>query len=616
MSEKHEAPAAPGRPAISSPIWPLGSCAAICALLWILAWKRNAARLPLHGFTPLSLAFFAPFEAPFLLTAGVVEMAVLAWVAAIYYRRPHPWLEAKWRELLERPRAAMGALAFVAFALAMSIALGVVHLHTMNEDEKTYLFQAWLLLRGSLTVPVPAGADAFWQPFVVLVDGKWTAQYFWAQPAALALGTLVHCPWVVPALELAATVYFTGLLAAEYADPRAGIVAALLAATSPMLLMTGGTLHNANLSATCAAASMWALVRLAKSESRAASITLGLATAVGLHNRPLDQAALLLGAAILLVLKERRNLSALLRRLAPAVLVAAPLLALFPLLNRAQSGSFWHSGYWLFNEGKGWKTMGFGRGPFGQAHTVSMAATKTLAALVRVAFFVTGCPVGWLFACLPLFGVSRNGARAMAPLVVVAVYVLAYFFYAASSINPTGPVYYVALAPVLIAAIATSAVDLHDWLRQTGKERLIAALLVGQGIAALLIFWPPELLQLARGADDSAKCDALAEVAGIDSGLVFVDIGFKKPAMSWTSRPPFALPPFDAPLLFAPSKGPAEDAKTAAKFAGDRPVYFASCVHEDDPSLLKYDPAHERTAPLEGADFSVLRTPPASSVYW
>jgi hypothetical protein len=235
---------------------------------------------------------------------------------------------------------------------------------------------------------------------------------------------------------------------------------------------------------------------------------------------------------------------------------------------------------------------------------------------VRVSFFVTGCPVGWLFTCLPLFDVSRNGARAMAPLVVVAVYVVAYFFYAASSINPTGPVYYVALAPVLIAIIATNALDLFDRLRQTGKERLVPALLVGQSVAALLIFWPPELLQLARGAEDSAKCEALVQLAGVDSGLVFVEIGFKKPAMSWTSRPPFALPPFDAPVLFAPSKGPAEDAKTASRFAGDRPIYFATCIHEDDPNLVTYDPARERMTPLEGADFSALRTPPASAVYW
>jgi hypothetical protein len=615
MTQKHDAQA-PARPFASTPIWPLGACAAISLLLWILSWKRNAARLPLHGFTPLSLAFFAPFEAPFYLAAGVVEVVLLAWVAAMYARRPHPRLAKQWGELLARPKAAYGALAFVAFSLAMSVALGVVHLHTMNEDEKTYLFQAWLLLRGGLTVPVPSGAEAFWQPFVVFVDGKWTAQYFWAQPAALALGTLVHCPWVIPAIELAITVFFTGLLAAEYADRRAGVVAAILAATSPMLVMTGATLHNANLSAACGAASLWALVMLAKMPSRSASIALGLSTAIGLHNRPLDQVALTFGAGIVLLLKERRNLPALARRLAPAVLIAAPLLALFPLLNHAQSGSYWHSGYWIFNEGKGWKTMGFGRGPFGQAHTVSIAATKTLGVLVRVAFFVTGCPVGWLLACLPLLGVSRGGARAMAPLVVIAVYVVAYFFYAASSINPTGPVYYVALAPLLIATIAASAVNLHDALRQTAIERLIPAVLVGQSVAAILIFWPPELLQLARGADDSAKCDALVEAAGIDTGLVFVDTTVKKPAMSWTSRPPFSLPPFDAPLLFAPSKGSAEDAKTASKFAGSRPVYFATCVHEDDPNLVQYDPALERTTPLEGIDFSVLRTPQASSVYW
>src|SRR5205823_1694976 len=105
MSEKDEAPAAPGRPRVSTPLWPLFACAAICVAFWIVGWKRNAARLPLHPYTPLSLALFAPFEAPFLITAGVVELVVLAWVAATYFRRPHPWLEQKWSELLERPKA-------------------------------------------------------------------------------------------------------------------------------------------------------------------------------------------------------------------------------------------------------------------------------------------------------------------------------------------------------------------------------------------------------------------------------------------------------------------------------------------------------------------------------
>jgi hypothetical protein len=205
----------------------------------------------------------------------------------------------------------------------------------------------------------------------------------------------------------------------------------------------------------------------------------------------------------------------------------------------------------------------------------------------------------------------------MAPLVVVAIYMIAYFFYAGVSIDTTGPVYYVALAPLLAAIIASNMVDLHDALRDLGAlRRLVPAMLIGQSVAAVLVLWPPELLQLARAADDSARCETLVEVAGVERGVVFVELGAPKPAMSWTNRAPFTLPPFDAPLLFAPSQGPAEDAKTVATFALDRPVYLAKCVHETDPSLLKYDPDRNLVGPLEGADFSGARSPPVSPLYW
>jgi hypothetical protein len=617
MSQKRDDRAAEARTGVTSTIWPLGFLLGISYVLWILAWKHYAGRVPLHGYSPMSLSSFAPFEAPFLLAAALMEFIAFAWVTVVFVRRPHPWLDAKWRELLERPTVAYLAYAGVAFALAISVAFGVVHLHTITEDEKTYLFQSWLLRRGSLSVPVPPGAMAFWQPFIVPIAGNWTAQYFWAQPALLALGTLVHCPWVISALELSMTVFFTGLLASEYADRRAGVLAATLAATSPMLVMTGGTLHNSNLSATCGAMSLWALVRLAKRPGLPATLALGLSTAVGLHNRMLDHAALLFSAGIVIAIHYRARLPELARRLAPAVLIAAPFLALHLIINRAQSGSYWHGGYWLFNEGHGWTTMGFGRGPFGTPHTIAIASAKTLSALVRVAFFATGCPIGLLAACLPLFGIRGKGGRGMAPLVVVAIYVIAYFFYAGVSIDTTGPVYYVALAPLLLAAIATNMVDLHDALRDVSRlRRLVPAMLIGQSVAAVIVLWPPELLQLARAADDSARCDALIEVAGVERGLVFVELGAPKPAMSWTNRAPLALPPFDAPVLFAPSQGPAEDVKTVATFAGDRPIYLAKCVHENDPALLKYDPDRNLVGPLEGADFSGVRSPPVSPLYW
>jgi hypothetical protein len=138
--------------------------------------------------------------------------------------------------------------------------------------------------------------------------------------------------------------------------------------------------------------------------------------------------------------------------------------------------------------------------------------------------------------------------------------------------------------------------------------------MIAQFVAALVVFWPPQLVQLSRAADDSSRCDLLVEAAGLESGLVFVEFS-KKPSRSWTGHPPLSLPPFDAPLLFAPAKGPEEDAKTVATFAGQRPVFLAKCVHENEPALLSYNPKEQQVLPL-GADFSALRSPAASTLFW
>ena len=133
----------------------------------------------------------------------------------------------------------------------------------MTEDEKTYLFQAKLLALGRLSIPMPPGAEAFWQPFIVMHDERWSGQYFWAQSALLVAASVVHFPWLVSGVEVGVTVLFTGLLVQEISgDRRAACAAAVVCAMSPMVLLTGATLHNANL-----AASLWSGLALGPGEA-------------------------------------------------------------------------------------------------------------------------------------------------------------------------------------------------------------------------------------------------------------------------------------------------------------------------------------------------------------
>jgi hypothetical protein len=569
--------------------------------LWFGAWKWHGARDPLHGYTFATLVGLYGSEASFYVAVATVQLFVTLGFASFASRRWGLAIDRQFAPLFERPRAAMGALAFLGAVIAFGIALLAVGLHTLNEDEKTYLFQAKLVLLGRLTIDVPPESAQFWQPFIVGTHGKWSGQYFWAQPLFLAGGQAVGLPWIVPPIELAITIYFTGRMVEEVTEnARTAVIAAALAATSPLLLFTAGSLHNANLAASCSAVSLYAIARLYRAPNRAATVLLGLSTAVALHNRPLDHGALVFGAAIIasVACGSLPRTVAFARRLLPAVAITLPFLALHPFINHAISGNAWHSGYWLFNEGQGWTTMGFGRGPFGDPHTPTIAAAKTITSTVRSAFYTFGGPLVFVLP-VALTLAPRAPRIILAAILVVAVYGVAYFFYAGSPVYTTGPVYYVALVPVLAALVAVSASHVHGKLvALDGYARAVPAFLAAHVLAAILVFCPSALLELSSASADAANCDlAGARVAVNGPAMVFVDIE-RVPQRSWTGWPPMPSPRFDDHVLFPRTQGPVIDALVFARFGAGRSAYYSTCWH-GSPFVLRYDPATGRRWRIE-----------------
>lgn len=590
-----------------SPERAAGIAALIYGVFWFTAFRYFGGRSTLHADDGPTLAVFGGDEPAFFVQAFLFQVALAGWLWLRMKRAWPPALSTLWADLKQNPRRAYVAFAAMAGALALIVGLGVLGAHPITEDEKTTLFQAHLLIQGRLSVPVPEGAVAFWQPFVVMPAGRWSGQYPWGQSALLIPGVLLGNPWVVPPVEAAITVYFTARLAEEYTgDSRAGLLAAALGALSPIVVLSGGTLHNANLAAACAAASLWGFVRVSERPGWAGWITLGVATGLGIHARAMDQAAISVGCGILLLLRFRRDLPGLARALGPAILVSLPIVALLPISNHFAYGRWSTTGYALFNGNHGWVTMGFGRGPFDTPHTLRIAMAKTVTAFVRVAFYETGSPLGFCLLAAPFLAPRRRGIAAIAPAVPALVVGIGYFFYAASSIDPTGPVYYLALTPLLLAWAAVTAVDLHDGAGEAfgasrpWARRALPAFLIAQAAAAIVVFWPAQVGHLLRNADQSADCETTLQQAGIERALVFtVTLPPERQLNSWHRAPPLTEPPFDAPVLWARPRGFAEDARAIARFAGDRRVVLETCFGRM-PSVLAYDPTRRTLTSLDG----------------
>ena len=571
--------------------------------LWFAGWPFFGGRPQILGYGPSSLVNFGPHEAGLYLVGFVVQLFLaISLTLALCHKWPLRW-DDKLRELLARPRLATAAIAFLAAVVAVVVMLNAAGLHTLTEDEKTYLFQAKLLMMGKLSVKVFPEAEAFRQPFIVGSALQWSGQYFWAPALLLVPGLLIGCPWIISALLVAVTVYAAAEAAREYSgDAKVGLVTAALMASSPLVILTGATLHNANLSAACISVALCSIVVLSKRKSGRAQIALGISVGLATHTRPLDVFVVLMGVAVILLVRERGRLGRVLRLVGPGILIALPLLALHPLLNYFVSGDWRHSGYWLFNEGRGFTTMGFGTGPFGAPHTPEVAASKTLTVMMRIAFYATGSPLLFGLLLVLLLAVHESKKQLWAPAIPIGLYAAGYFFYASSSIQTTGPVYYLALMPLLLGWIAVLAVHLHRELAPAipRLRRAVPAIIVSQWVAALIVFWPSAWGELALAGRDASACDDLARTHRLHNAIVFVDrsTGTER-AASWTAWQPLPSPTFDDDVLFPRHESAPKDRAVVARYGAGRGVYIGNCVQVRDPWLKRYDPTTGTVTPLD-----------------
>jgi 4-amino-4-deoxy-L-arabinose transferase-like glycosyltransferase len=590
---------------IPNPSWGLCLLALLAAAAWFLSWPWVGGVHPLHAYHTPESYIPTRAEGTFYLFVTLAQAPLLLALALLMGR----YWDGRTREridvYLRRPLVTYAAVAMVAAAFAFIMSQVLVRGQALTEDEKTYIYQARLLLSGGLTTEPPAVSQAFYQPFIVEAQGRWSGQYFWAHPLLLVPPLLLGVPHLASAVLFAFTIFFGARLAEDYTgSSRTGLLAAVLLASSPMLLMLGSTLHNANLAACCATASLWALLRLRRGFGWGPTVALALSTGLALHNRLLDHAALLAAAAVLLWVSSRGERWPVLRRLVPAVAMVVPVLLLHLWINSQVSGNPLRSGYSLFNDQRGWTTFGFGMGPFHWEHTPSLSALKTLTNFTHVLLYSTGSAWPFLLVAAGGLGLWRRGSAAVwAPAVFPALYFLAYYFYAGWSVTYAGPVYFAALVAVLVPWIAVLLHALHRDLVPVYGPGVVPGAALALLLVSGVLFWPTQWVELGRSASMSATCEDIVAEAGFNEALVFVGKPNIIPAaQSWVYRPPMARPDASDPVLFVHAqqdKQDTQDREVARHHARGRPILLAMCLQTYAPLLYRYDPV---TSKLERID--------------
>jgi dolichyl-phosphate-mannose-protein mannosyltransferase len=277
--------------------------------------------------------------------------------------------------------ALMLLLAALTLAATITVAVRVTERIPHLEDEIAYIFQAQIFARGELWAPLPPTPTGFFTPFVVsLEDHRRVGKYPIGWPLVLAIGELVNAGWLVNPILAAITIVLIYLLGRDLYDRQVGLVAAIIALSSPLFLLQSATFMSHPAAALWATVLAYAFLRadLARESGGNPRVWTALCgAAIGLLaiTRPLTAVAITLPFAVVLLIRivsRPRQIGEMIKAYWPLALVGLITFAIQPIYTYITTGDPTTNLYlkvWTYDRvGFG---PGYGRGEEG--HTIEKA---------------------------------------------------------------------------------------------------------------------------------------------------------------------------------------------------------------------------------------------------
>jgi hypothetical protein len=448
--------------------------------------------------------------------------------------------------MARRPHRAAGALAVLVAAACFGVAHLVLRHAVTSDDEHVYRFIAQTLGAGGLTAASPGQDLEFYrEQFVVLTEHVRFGKYPIGHPLLLMIGGKLGVENAVVPLTMGLTVLGTMALARRTTTPEGAIIALLLLASSPQVLLTGATVVSQTTAALCLTVALAALAELPRRGATGVALLAGGALGYGALVRPLP-GVLFAGAALAWTAWYPRSSPwpARLRLLAAVTAPIALAGGVLLLVNRLQVGSALTSGYQAFHAtGEGVAGLGGFLGG-GLAHR----AMSVFAALLRLDVWLFGWPVSLLF--LPW--ARRSGAAALLWAMVGAE--LAYRLVSPKAgVGATGPVYLFEIVPVLCILSADGVLRARAWLAATVPPLgpAVPAVLVSGALVAVTLFLPERVRDLGLMGQAQGVAPGLIARRGVSHALVFHD-GVVPPwtYRNWAYYPRCNSPSLDDDILY------------------------------------------------------------------
>lgn len=492
-----------------------------------------------------------------------------------------------WAE--RRPHAVAGALACVAFLLAVLIAYAVYRPYPHIPDGFAYYFQAKVFASGRLFAVAPPVPDAFRFEWIAMYDGRWFGIFPPGWPLLLAAGVKLGVPAFVNPLLGACCVLATYHLGRALFGVRNGLLCALFCCLSPFFLFM-----SAEFMSHPAALLFTTLSTLAYVKAGAASAGMGgfawsgAAAGVAFLIRPLDALAVW-GAQTAHGLWTRRS-----RRMAVGAVVSLTILscavALYVVYNRILVGS-WFSAPLLLVSPR--NRLGFGPDigyPMAfptPGHDPWRAFLNLNHNAAVMSQDLLGWPISSLVFVLLLASFGRTDGRHRLCWMIIAASVGAYalFWYHGEAF---GARFYFTLLPALLMLTVEGIRQTPEILaRLVPRAAPFAPRLTIAMVSLCIVFgWTVYVPKISfvspyfnykgvnRGFDDFRRHERL------DNAIVFV----RAPAPLYYGPALLAneIPMEQGRVIYARDLGDAENARVTAAFPG-RSVHRYIYRHELNP---------------------------------
>jgi hypothetical protein len=456
---------------------------------------------------------------------GVAVIAALLWgrdsrgPMADQSRSPERTDRSRWPDMVE------WLIPLGAFALYAIIARVVFAGRPLLIDEVVQLFQARIYTAGHLSLPVAAHREFFSILHVVDTGDKVYSQFPPGGPAMLAMGELVHAPWLVGPVCGALSVALFGRLV-KLTDPAATRTfhfgATLLFAVAPFgAFMFGSHMNHATTLLWLLVATL-GLAKVAGSEAPRAGWALanGIGLGAAATIRPLDALAFALPAAAWLLMLAWRDKRRWVDAVASGVGVAIPFAAMM-WVNAQTTGSPLLFGYEvLWGKAHG---LGFHTAPWGATHTPSRGLELISLYVTRLQTYLFETPFPSMLPVIAALALTKRLSALDRYLLASATLLGALYFAYWHDGFFLGPRFVFPWLPVLVLFAAR----LPRLVRERfGRGRVWAgtnaALATGAGMA--VVFSLPGRVMLYQNGLSSMRVNYTAEsaAAGVKDALVFV----------------------------------------------------------------------------------------------